>query len=80
MSWLSVFVTLAVGASQIATVQVSSSDRQEIVFGLIIGNKGSSRAIVGVQDAVNEINNRLDILPNYRLRYIPLSIDSNVLM
>ena len=64
--------------NQVATA--SSSVGQEIAFGLIIGNKMSTGARAGVENAVDEVNGRTDLLSDYRLKIISLSVDSNVNM
>ena len=70
-------IVLAVCISQIATA--SSSDTQEIAIGLIIGDKRSNGARAGVESAVDEINKGTDLLSDYRLKFIPLSVDSKVI-
>ena len=55
---------------------------QDLIFGLV-GQQWSSRARAGVEEALYEINNRSDILLNYKLKYfvhMPLAgIESQVL-
>ena len=70
-------IVSAVCISQVATA--SSSDTQEIAIGLIIGDKRSNGARAGVDNAVHEINKRSDLLSDYRLKFIPLSVDSGVI-
>ena len=71
-------VTLAVCVSQVATA--SSSDSQEIIFGLIVGDGGKSGAREWVENAIIEVNGRSDLLSDYRLKSIPLSVDSEVIL
>ena len=55
---------------------------QDLIFGLV-GQQWSSRARAGVEEALYEINNRNDILSNYKLKcfvYMPIAgIESQVL-
>jgi hypothetical protein len=63
--------------SQVASA--SSRDNQEIVFGLIVRDRRSNRARVGVENAIDEINRRSDLLSDNRLKFIPLEADSEVI-
>ena len=59
---------------------VATDSTQEIALGLVVGDKrnnGGSRD--GVENAVDEINKRTDLLSGYRLKSIPLSVDSEVI-
>ena len=56
-----------------------NSPSQDLIFGLV-GQQWSSQARAGVEEALDEINNRSDILSNYKLKYLPLAgIESQVL-
>ena len=46
----------------------SNSPSQDLIFGLV-GQQWSSRARAGVEEALYEINNRSDILSDYKLKY-----------
>ena len=70
-------IVLAVCIGQLATA--SSTDTQDIAIGLIVGDKGSNGARAGVENAANEVNKRTDLLSDYRLKFIPLSVDSEVI-
>ena len=78
--WYCAFA-IALCISYLQVSSASNDDHQEIVFGLIVGDKESSgRARAGVENAVDEINNeRTDLLSGYRLKFIPLSVDSEVM-
>ena len=65
-----------------ATSFSSNSSSQDLIFGLV-GQQWSSRARAGVEEALYEINNRSDILSDYKLKYFvrtPIAgIESQVL-
>ena len=71
-------IALAVCISQVA--DASSRDSPEIVFGLIVGDRGSNGARVSVENAIDEVNRRSDLLLDNRLKFIPLSVDSEVIL
>ena len=71
-------IALAVCISQVAYAE--NRDSPEIVFGLIVGDKRSNGARVSVKNAINEVNRRSDLLSRNRLNFIPLSVDSEVIL
>ena len=52
----------------------SSSTNQELFFGLMIGTHENSGAKLGVEDALNSINQRSDLLSGYKLNYTDLQV------
>ena len=75
--WCYVFVSVAVCISNVAIA--SNSNTQEIVFGLIAGDRRSNEARDGVENAVSVVNKRTDLLSNYRIKSILLSVGSKVI-
>ena len=71
-------IVLAICISQVAYAE--NRDSPEIVFGLIVGDKGSNGAKVSVGDAIDKVNRRSDLLSRNRLNFIPLSVDSEVIL
>ena len=53
----------------------SSNSRPELVFGLITGDR---EAKAGAEEAVEYINSRSDLLPDFNLKYVPLAVDQAV--
>ena len=53
----------------IAAVSSTITDRQ-LLFGLMLGDQnGGDSALSGIEAALDEINDRNDLLPGYRLNY-----------
>ena len=71
-------IALVVCISQVAYAE--NRDSPEIVFGLIVGDKRSNGARVNVENAIDEVNKRSDLLSRNRLNFIPLSVDSEVIL
>ena len=68
MALLQVWCSVALIAIDSVASSSSSSQSQELFFGLV-GDQESSRAKSGVEDALNDINKRGDLLSNYKLSY-----------
>ena len=71
-------IALAVCISQVAYAENRNSP--EIVFGLIVRDRRSNGARASVENAIDEVTRRSDLLSKNRLKFIPLSVDSEVIL
>ena len=67
-----VLVVIAIPLSYLATI----SSSQDLYFGLLVGDQfgGSEGALSGIQDALNNINERTDLLAGYTLKHNPIHL------
>ena len=51
------------------TAAITSTSGQELFFGVMAGDKGNEGVLSGIQAALDEINGKNDLLPEYKLKY-----------
>ena len=68
MALLQVWCRTIILTSILCGTSLSSNSPRDLIFGLV-GQQWSSRARAGVEEALYGINNRSDILSDYKLKY-----------
>lgn len=74
--WSSVLALI--GCVAVTSSSNNQDNNQEVVFGLIIDGENNGRAAAMVEKAVDDVNRRSDLLTNFRLKSLPLSVDPTV--
>ena len=69
--WCSVVIVAIYGTIAATASVTSSSPREDLtIIGLVGQQWGSQRAIAGIDDALDDINNNTELLSGYKLKYL----------
>ena len=66
---LSCFVLAIIVLHTAAIFSSRNESDRELIFGVIVGDKGNEGVLSGIQAALDEINGKNDLLPGYKLKY-----------